>query len=151
MLHFTKYESIVLAIFSAFVIAYTSTNVAVGGNGTNNLNKLYLSIYTGMITGLITLLLMIEYNPIDITMLILFVLSIAYIRNLISQQDYINDEEYIKTLIESNYQIIAFSKFKLNSSNELIREIAKQNIVLHELELNVLKQMFKADLALDVF
>lgn len=122
-----------------FIISYFAMSIMISKNFTNNLNKLYMAIFMTLLMAIGEMLLMNHKNCILLIILTLLSFIFAY---LIREQIFINDKEFLKSMIEHHEMAIIMSH-KLKTKNPQLLQLLNNIETTQEKEIKQMREMLK--------
>ena len=121
-----------------FIIGYFSMSIMISKNFTNNLNKLYIALFMTLLMTIGESFMMNSYN---INLLIILLLSFIF-AYLIREQIFINDKQFLKSMIEHHQMAIVMSqKLKYKTKNQQLLQLLNNIENTQEKEIKEMKNM----------
>lgn len=110
----------------------------------NTSNKIYMGIFMAALMGIFELWLMEDRNDHFFTYNILFLLLTIFSAIAIRNQIFINDDQYLKSMIEHHSGALLMShKFILKTKDKQLIKLANNIIKSQSSEINHMKQLIK--------
>lgn len=127
-----------MIIFMVVLSYFITSNVMLTYNyGVyNHINKVYMALLMGVLMAIISYAISQNYLKLFISILLMFILII-----LIRQQIFINDNEFMKGMIEHHSMALLMAeKIREKTQNNKLKSLANNIITSQQKEINLMKQ-----------